>query len=91
MAFWRDLSLVLLAFEAFGVFLAIGVACYFTLKGFNWLDVRARIFIPQVRRSFKEVESTVGKASKMVALPFIETTAFFGGLVAAVSALRRRS
>lgn len=90
LAFWRDLSVTLLAVEAFLAMAAVGAVFYFTLRGFNWLDAQIRRITPQVRDGFTKVAQTVQRVATALALPFITLDAFIRGASRAVANLLGR-
>jgi len=72
---WRDLSIILLAVEAFVVGLAVVVLFLFMIKGAFWTHPKIRSAGPLVRDYFRKAERSVKTASDRIAAPFITASA----------------
>ena len=75
LAFWRDLSLVLLCLEAFVFMLVPGVLFFFSVKGLRELEKKLREVSPQVHGVFHRVNQVTRQASDKAASPFIAVSA----------------
>jgi hypothetical protein len=71
----RNVSIVLLAFEAFVLGLVVGAAVYMSLRGTNWLIRHVRIAGPVVQGRFRIVANASENASQRIAAPFISVSA----------------
>lgn len=75
LAFWRDLSVVLLCLEGFIMLLIPGVLCFFSIKGLRALERKLRGASPKVQEAFRKVNLVTRQASDKVASPFIAASA----------------
>ena len=69
---WRDLSLILLAFEAIVIGLVYGLIFYYLWKGFRiattWLRGRG---LPESRRYSRMIKQITQQTSEKIVQPFI--------------------
>lgn len=75
LAFWRDLSIVLLCLEAFIMVLIPGVIFFFSIKGLQMLEKKLREVTPKVHEVFHKVNHVTRQASDKAASPFIAASA----------------
>ena len=72
---WADLSIILLAIEAFVICLVLGVIYFYATRGILQLMRRLRITFPIIQGYFRQAEQVTKTASDRVAAPFIATSA----------------
>ena len=72
LAFWRDLSIIVLALEAFVFLVVVGVAFYYTIRGLNWLLVNGRLFFGRVQYWVMRAQRVTASASESIAGPVIQ-------------------
>jgi hypothetical protein len=75
LAFWRDMSLVLLCLEAFVIMLVPGAIFFYSIKGMRELEKKMREVSPQVHGVFHRVNQVTRQTSDKVASPFIAVSA----------------
>ena len=75
LAFWRDLSVVLLCLEGFVLLLVPGALLFFSLKGLRALEGKLREVSPNVQRVFRQVNRAVHQGADKVAAPVIKASA----------------
>ncbi len=75
LATWRDLSVILLAIEAFLMVLIPGIVLYLAIRGMSWATRKLRSTAPVVQNAFRKVASISEQASHRVASPIIATSA----------------
>ncbi len=75
LAFWRDLSVVLLCLEAFIMTLIPGAIIFFSIKGLRALEKKLREVSPKVQGVFHTVNRATRQASDKAASPFIAASA----------------
>ena len=75
LAFWRDLSVVLLCIEGFIMLLIPGALFFFSIKGLRALERKLREVSPKVQGVFRTVNGTSRQASDKIASPFIAASA----------------
>ena len=73
--FWRDVSVVLLAVEAFVLILIPLVALYFANKGLRRLRSFLRPIFPRTRARVQQVERVTAQAGELIVAPIIATYA----------------
>jgi hypothetical protein len=71
---WRDLSLILLLFEAAAVILSAGIALFYTIRVTAMLDRELRARLPIIRRKTQQVAAQTTALSATVAEPIIATS-----------------
>jgi hypothetical protein len=71
----RDLSIILLALEAFIIGLVPAALFFFMIKGVFWLNRKVSIAGPRVRGYFRKAERSTKIASEKIAAPFITASA----------------
>jgi hypothetical protein len=67
----RDLSIILLAIEAFIIGLVPAVLFFFMIKGVLWLNRKLPVAGSVVRGYFRKAERSTKVASERIAAPFI--------------------
>jgi hypothetical protein len=72
---WRDLSIILLAVEAFVIVMVPAAVFFFTIKGVLWMNRKISIAGPIVRGYFRKAERSTKIASDRIAAPFITASA----------------
>ena len=72
---WRDLSIILLAVEAFVIGLVLTVIFVLMIKGALWTNPKIRITGPSVRGYFRKAERSAKIVSDRIAAPFITASA----------------
>lgn len=72
---WANLSIILLAIEAFVICLVVGVVYFYATRGLLQLIRQLRITFPIIQRYFRQAEQVTKTASDRVAAPFIATSA----------------
>ncbi len=75
LAFWRDLSVILLCLEAFIMALIPGAIFFFSIKGLRLLEKKLREVSPKVQGVFDKVDQTARQISDKAASPFIAASA----------------
>ena len=75
LATWRDLSIILLAVEAFLIALVPAAVFFLTIKGVMWMNRKVSIAGPIVRGYFRRAEQSTKIASDRIAAPFIAASA----------------
>jgi len=80
---WADLSIILLAIEAFVICLVLGVIYFYATRGILQLMRRLRITFPIIQGYFRQAEQVTKTASDRVAAaarqrisPFLETSSW---------------
>jgi len=90
LAHWRDVGLILLAFEAFVMGLALGAMFYVSVRGLRearaWLLPRLRVGRGYVRQT----RDIVARVMASVAAPFVLVQSAVAGLRQALQLLRGR-
>jgi len=90
LAHWRDVGLILLAFEAIVLALAIGAALYVSLRGLRqaqaWLTPRLLV----VRDYARQTRDIVVRVMAAAAMPFVLVQSALAGLRQALQVLGRR-
>jgi len=71
LALWRDISLVVLATEAFVLSLGVLIGLWYGLRGLRWLRERAAHYLRLARYRLESLERGIGLAMRLIALPFI--------------------
>lgn len=69
--FWRDVSLVLLAVEAFALALIALVASYFASKGLLRVRSFLRPLFPRIRSRVQQIERIMVQVGEVVVAPII--------------------
>jgi hypothetical protein len=87
LAFWRDLSVVLLCLEAFVLLLIPGALFFLLLKGLRALEQKMREFSPKVQGVFRQVNRVTRQVTDKIAEPVIKVSA----ATARAQAMRRRT
>ncbi|PKO21743.1 MAG: hypothetical protein CVU38_12970 [Chloroflexi bacterium HGW-Chloroflexi-1] len=75
LANWRDLSIVLLAIEAFIISLAPAVLFYLCVRGISWVLEQIRTYAPQVQGYFRQGAEIAENVSQKIAAPFVAISA----------------
>ena len=70
LANWRDLSVVLLAIEAFMISLVPAVMLFFCVRGISWLLKQLRAYAPKVQDYFRQGAQIAEDVSQKIAAPF---------------------
>jgi len=90
LAHWRDVGLILLAFEAFVMGLALGAMLYVSLRGLRqaqaWLTPRLLV----VRGYARQTRDIVVRVMAAAAMPFVLVQSAVAGLRQALQVLGRR-
>lgn len=90
LAHWRDVGLILLAFEAFVMSLAVGAMLYVSLRGLRqaraWLFPRLRVGRGYVRQA----RDIVARVATGTAAPFVTVQSAVAGLRRTLQLLGRR-
>lgn len=90
LAHWRDVGLILLAFEAFVMGLALGAMLYVSLRGLRqaqaWLTPRLLV----VRGYARQTRDIVARVTAGMAAPFVLVQSAVAGLRQALQVLGRR-
>lgn len=87
LAFWRDLSIVLLSLEAFVLMLIPGALFFFSLKGLRAIETKMLEISPKVQGVFRQANLKTNQVSDKLAAPFIAASA----ANARVKAMRRKT
>lgn len=75
LADWRDLSIILLAIEAFIMGLVPAVILFFAIKGMLWVIRKLRGAAPVVQGYFRKASQVSENVSQRIAAPFIAASA----------------
>ena len=75
LAEWTDLSIILLAIEAFVISLVPGVILFYCVKGMFWTIRKLRYVFPVVQGYFFKAEQITKETSDRIAAPFITVSA----------------
>lgn len=70
-----DISVVILAIEAFVILLVPGVIVFFAIRGINWLQRQLRKYGPMARFRFNQAAQISEDMSHYAAAPFIAASA----------------
>ncbi len=68
---WRDVAVVVLAFEGFLMALVVGAAVYFAIRGVFWLKIRIRALSRPARSRLAQVETAMERVSEAAVAPFL--------------------
>jgi len=94
LAFWRDLSVVLLCLEGFIMLLIPGAIFFFSIKGLRALERKMREVSPKVQGVFRQVNRVTEQVTDKIAAPIIKISGanaqLRGMRRGAVSLFRRR-
>jgi len=87
LAQWRDISLILLALEAFVLCLVPLVLLYYSNKGVHWLIARAREAFAWLRMRVFAAQRYVDRTTDKIVWPFLAWQGFTAGVVSGWSAI----
>jgi hypothetical protein len=85
----RDISLLLLCFEAFIIMLVPGAAAYFTVRGLRYLQREVPMWLAWVRDKVLLVNRVTHTGADRVAAPFIWVESRAHGVREGAGAVRR--
>jgi hypothetical protein len=68
---WRDLSLILLLFEAAAVILSAGIALFYTIRVTAMLDRELRARLPILRRKTQQIAARTDALGATITQPII--------------------
>jgi len=75
LANWRDLSVILLALEAFILSLIPAALFYFSIRGVLWVLRQSKTYAPRVQGYFRKAAEVSEHVSQRMAAPIISISA----------------